>query len=233
MRLHGEFGISVSHATIYRALNELGFSHLSARPRKAYKQAPEAVEAFQKISRTRGGSPREARARHTGRVWFQDEMRVGQKNKRTSSPTVGLGRARAPAPTISAPSRPTRSVQFARTAEVGAAFVLPACNSETMQLHLDEIAAKVAPGARVINFDQAGWHGTKKLRIRHAHPNSTAKRTYGSSRVKTGFQTGSSNLLTTSSTTVVLPETRSSASRGRSCRSPDATGRPSVTHSED
>jgi hypothetical protein len=25
--------------------------------------------------------PREARAAHTGRMWFQDEMRVGQKNK--------------------------------------------------------------------------------------------------------------------------------------------------------
>jgi hypothetical protein len=36
-RLHEEFGISVSDSTIYRALKDLGFSHLSARP-KAYKQ---------------------------------------------------------------------------------------------------------------------------------------------------------------------------------------------------
>src|SRR5215471_5842176 len=47
MRLHEEFGISVSDDTIYRALKELGFSHVSARP-KAYKQDPEAVEAFKK-----------------------------------------------------------------------------------------------------------------------------------------------------------------------------------------
>src|SRR5262245_44883105 len=47
MRLHEEFGISVSDDTIYRALKDLGFSHLSARP-KAYKQAPEAMEAFKK-----------------------------------------------------------------------------------------------------------------------------------------------------------------------------------------
>src|SRR5437660_5706490 len=46
-RLHEEFGISVSDDTIYRALKELGFSHLSARP-KAYKQDPEAMEAFRK-----------------------------------------------------------------------------------------------------------------------------------------------------------------------------------------
>lgn len=47
MRLHEEFGISVSDDTIYRALKDLGFSHLSARP-KAYKQDPEAMEAFKK-----------------------------------------------------------------------------------------------------------------------------------------------------------------------------------------
>jgi len=29
----------------------------------------------------------------------------------------------------------------------GAALVLPACNTEAMQLHLDEIATKVTPGA--------------------------------------------------------------------------------------
>jgi putative transposase len=47
MRLYEEFGISVSDATIYRALKELGFSHVSARP-KAYKQDPEAIEVFKK-----------------------------------------------------------------------------------------------------------------------------------------------------------------------------------------
>src|SRR6201995_5418089 len=45
--LQEEFGISVSDDTIYRALKDLGFSHVSARP-KAYKQDPEAMEAFKK-----------------------------------------------------------------------------------------------------------------------------------------------------------------------------------------
>jgi hypothetical protein len=35
----------VSDDTIYRALKDLGFSHVSARP-KAYKQDPEAMDAF-------------------------------------------------------------------------------------------------------------------------------------------------------------------------------------------
>jgi transposase len=47
MRLHEEFGLSVSDDTVYRALKELGFSHVSARP-QAYKQDPEAMAAFKK-----------------------------------------------------------------------------------------------------------------------------------------------------------------------------------------
>src|SRR6202165_1727629 len=33
MQLHEEFGLSVSDDTVYRALRELGFSHVSARPK--------------------------------------------------------------------------------------------------------------------------------------------------------------------------------------------------------
>jgi transposase len=46
MRLHEEFGLSVSDDT---ALKSLGFSHVSARP-KAYKQNAEAIDAFKKTS---------------------------------------------------------------------------------------------------------------------------------------------------------------------------------------
>jgi hypothetical protein len=47
-----------------------------------------------------------------------------------------------------------------------AALVLPACNSEAMQLHLDEIATKIAPGAHaILILDQARWHVTKLLKI--------------------------------------------------------------------
>jgi transposase len=49
MRLHEEFGISVSDDTVYRALKDLGFSHVSARPR-AHKQDGDVIEAFKKTS---------------------------------------------------------------------------------------------------------------------------------------------------------------------------------------
>jgi transposase len=49
--LYEEFGIEVSDDTVYRTLKQLGFAHLSARPR-AYKQDAEAMEAFKKTSLT-------------------------------------------------------------------------------------------------------------------------------------------------------------------------------------
>ena len=50
----------------------------------------------------------------------------------------------------------------------GAALVVPFCNSEAMQLHLNEIASKVSPGAHaIVILDQAGWHGAKELKIPH------------------------------------------------------------------
>ena len=47
---------------------------------------------------------------------------------------------------------------------VGAGLVLPRCNTQAMQWHLDEIATQVAPGAHaVVMLDQAGWHMSTKL----------------------------------------------------------------------
>jgi Winged helix-turn helix len=59
MRLHEEFGISVSDDTVYRALKELGFSHVSARP-KAYKQVSSGeactMPAQQRVRRGRSNT---------------------------------------------------------------------------------------------------------------------------------------------------------------------------------
>ena len=49
---------------------------------------------------------------------------------------------------------------------IGAALVLPRCNTEAMQWHVDEISAQVTPGAHaLVMLDQAGWHTSKKLEV--------------------------------------------------------------------
>jgi hypothetical protein len=97
-------------------------------------------------------------------VWFQDEMRLGQKNPYTR---CWARRGRRPV-----------AIQDLRTASAylfgaicperstGAAVIMPRANTEAMQVHLDEIAGAVSPGAHaVVLLDQAGWHTTPKLRI--------------------------------------------------------------------
>jgi DDE superfamily endonuclease len=97
-------------------------------------------------------------------VWFQDEMRVGQKNKLTYRWARKGSRPRA------AHDQRTQSTYLFGAVcperGAGAALVLPACNTEAMRLHLDEIATKIAPGAHaILLLDQAGWHGAKALKV--------------------------------------------------------------------
>ena len=54
----------------------------------------------------------------------------------------------------------------ARPVVVGAGLVLPYCNRQAMQWHLEEISSQVANGAHaIIILDQAGWHTTQNLEV--------------------------------------------------------------------
>src|SRR6516162_2157663 len=174
-------------------------------------------------------------------VWFQDEMRVGQKNKLTYRWARKGSRPRA------AHDQRTQSTYLFGAVcperGAGAALVLPACNCEAMKLHLDEIATKVALGAHaIILLDQAGWHGAKALVVPNnislvplppRAPELNGQENICSSCVRIGCQTGFSNPSTISSTTAATLGTHSSTNPGRLCPSRDATGQQSVTQSED
>ena len=97
-------------------------------------------------------------------IWFQDEARIGQKNKITRRWARRGTRPSAPK------DQRTKSAYIfgAICPELGkgAGLVLPFCNTETMSLHLAEIALAIAPGAHgVLLMDQAGWHMTDKLDV--------------------------------------------------------------------
>jgi hypothetical protein len=95
-------------------------------------------------------------------IWFQDEARVGQKNKVTRRWAKRGSRPSAPR------DQRTRSAwifgAICPARGVGAGLVLPRCNTKAMQWHLEEISSQVAPDAHaVVILDQAGWHGAKDL----------------------------------------------------------------------
>ena len=224
MRLHEEFGISVSDDTVYRALKDLSFSHVSARP-KAYKQDADAMEAFKKTFR-RVAEVRRSLRRHSDRGVVPGRD-AGRPEEQTH---LSLGPERLTSSRHSRSTHPidlsvrcclprTRGRRRSRAAGL---------QQRSMQLYLDEIATKVTSGAHaIVLLDQAGWHGGKVLKVPHnislmplppRAPNSTARKTSGNSCDRTGSRTGSSNPSTISSITAATPGTHSSISSGRSCR---------------
>jgi len=97
-------------------------------------------------------------------IWWQDEARVGQKTKVTRRWAPRGSRPRA------AMDQRTKSAwifgAICPERGVGAGLILPRCNTEAMQWHLDEISSQVTPGAHAILIvDRAGWHTTNKLVI--------------------------------------------------------------------
>ena len=99
-------------------------------------------------------------------LWWQDEARIGQKNKITRRWAKRGTRPSAPKDQRTKSAYIFGAICPARG--VGAALVLPRCNTEAMQCHVDEIASQVTSGAHaVVIVDQAGWHTTKKLVLPH------------------------------------------------------------------
>src|SRR5262249_43395628 len=117
-------------------------------------------------------------------VWFQDEMRVGQKNKLTYRWARKGSRPRA------AHDQRTQSTYLFGAVcperGAGAALVLPACNTEAMQLQPKSLRAltllfsSIKPGGmapRPSRFQTT----SRSCSSRHAHPDSTAKKISGKS----------------------------------------------------
>jgi hypothetical protein len=95
-------------------------------------------------------------------VWFEDEARIGQKNKITRRWARCGSRPSAPSDQRTASTYIFGAICPAQGKAVG--LVLPWCNTEAMNLQLAAISAKVEPGRHaVLLLDQAGWHMTPKL----------------------------------------------------------------------
>ena len=107
----------------------------------------------------------EVRAAHPGKrieLWFQDEARIGQKNKLTRRWARRGTRPRAPHDQRTAWAYIFGAICPAEGK--GAGIVMPFCDTPAMQEHLAEISAMVAPAAHaVLILDQAGWHLARAL----------------------------------------------------------------------
>jgi len=97
-------------------------------------------------------------------VWFQDEMRVGQKNGLVYQWAKKGTRPRQPKD-----QRYENAYLFGAVCpsrDTGVALIMPYADTEAMQEHVDEIGRAVTPGAHaLIILDKAGWHTTRKLKL--------------------------------------------------------------------
>jgi transposase len=161
--IYEEFRITIAKQTLSRELRALGYRKLSARPRH-HAQAEGVIEDFKKNLPTRLDAIARAKAVDSDKIeiWFQDEARIGQKNKITRR-----WAKRGTRPSAPRDQRTASTYIFGAVCPQegkGAALILPACNTEAMNLHLAEIAETVAPGAHaVLVVDQAGWHLSARL----------------------------------------------------------------------
>ncbi|MCR6732772.1 MAG: IS630 family transposase [Afipia sp.] len=163
--IYEEFRITVAKQTLSRELRAMGYRKLSARPRH-HAQAEGAIEDFKKKFPARLDEVARENAIDVGKIeiWFQDEARIGQKNKITRR-----WAKRGTRPSAPQDQRTASTYIFGAICPKqgkGAALILPSCNIEAMNLHLAEIAKAVAPGAHaVLLVDQAGWHLSARLLI--------------------------------------------------------------------
>jgi transposase len=158
-----EFRIAIAKQTLSRELRAMGYRKLSARPRH-YAQVEGVVEDFKKVFATRLDTIARERALDSSKIeiWFADEARIGQKNKITRR-----WAKRGTRPSAPRDQRTASTYIFGAVCPKegkGAALILPACNTEAMNLHLVEIALTVSTGAHaVLLVDQAGWHMSMRL----------------------------------------------------------------------
>ena len=139
-----EFRISIAKQTLSRELRAMGYRKLSARPRH-HAQDEGAIEDFKKASPPAWRQSRATKALDSDdiEIWFADEARIGQKNKITRRWAKRGTRPRAPRD-----QRTASTYIFGAICPKegkGAALILPACNTEAMNLHLAEIARPLRP----------------------------------------------------------------------------------------
>lgn len=102
------------------------------------------------------GWPRVAHPGKRIELWWQDEARIGQKNKLTRRWARRGTRPRAPHDQRAAWAYLFGAICAAEGK--GAGLVMPFCDTEAMQAHLLEISATIRPQAHAaLLLDQATW----------------------------------------------------------------------------
>jgi transposase len=151
-----EFGVTMSLQAVYDLLNRIGYSSLMPRPQHE-DSIPEVQEFFKEIVVEQIEA---IIAEHPGkqvRIYFEDEARFGTQGTITRVWARKGSRPRA----VRQNGREWLYVLMAVCAATGAAsaLIMPELNTAVVNLFLEELSGRLAPGAHaVLIWDNAGHH---------------------------------------------------------------------------
>ena len=95
-------------------------------------------------------------------IWFQDEMRIGQRGTQTR-----LWARKGTRPRVVRQQQSESAYIFGAVCpqcDAAVGLVLPFANTQTMALHLEAVSQAIPPGRHaILVLDKAGWHTTPKL----------------------------------------------------------------------
>lgn len=152
-----EYKVKYSPNSIYALLSRLGFTKIKPRPVHENNDK-EVMDKWKKESLPK--FVREVRAKYPDKkvsIWFQDESRFGEKK-----PFTGVWQLKGTKLEL------IKQIGFSVTYIFGAinpltgersAFVCSDCNTDVMNIHLQQISASIPSDSHtILVVDQASWH---------------------------------------------------------------------------
>lgn len=137
---------------------------LSANGPRHDAQNEHEVAAFKETSLPSDENPKGPRSGGGTELWWQDEARIGQKNKLTRR-----WAKRGTRPSALKDQCTQWAYIFGAICPAkgkGAGLAMPYADTHAMAEHLKLVSAETDPGAHTILLvDQAGWHTTPKLAV--------------------------------------------------------------------
>ena len=154
-RILREFGIGMHERTVGKLLEKHDYCRLTVRPQHP-KSDPVAQQAFKAdfTDLVRTTIPPEAAGKPI-EIWWQDEARVGQQGTLTR-----IWAKRGSRPRALPDQRRNSAYLFGAICpcrRVGAAVVMAAANTESMNAHLKEISSQCRATAKLAGQRHVGW----------------------------------------------------------------------------
>lgn len=156
-----ELNVKYALSSVYDVLHRLNFTRIKPRPQhekndKTRMEQWKNEELPKKFSSVAAANPEKKID-----IWFQDEMRFGNKT-RISSQWRLRGTSWTIRKQIGYRNEYIYGAVCPRTGEhIG--LVFPECSTEVMNIHLSLISQRIEPDTHIILImDQAGWHSSSK-----------------------------------------------------------------------